>query len=105
MKYVEVAEFRLSIRHCLKSAVAGSFVVLISACGIFSDDATDDSAFQRAVWSGDLDTVKEMVAEGADVNARDAEGNPLLLEAVWRNHLEVAQVLVDAGADVNARER
>ena len=39
-----------------------------------------------------------LVDAGADVNARDAEDDPLLHEARWRGHTEIEQILVDAGA-------
>ena len=66
--------------------------------------APEGSELYRAVWTGDLETVKKLVAEGADANESDEEGNPLLHEAVWRGHTKVARALVDAGADVDARD-
>ena len=65
---------------------------------------TEGSDLYRAVWTGDLETVKKLVAEGADANESDEEGNPLLHEAIWRGHADVVQALIDAGADVNAKE-
>ena len=41
---------------------------------------------------------------GANVNATDADGDPVLHEAIWRDHANVVQILVDAGADVNAQD-
>ena len=66
--------------------------------------ATEGSDLYRAVWSGDVDTLKKLLAEGADVNVNDEDGDLLLHEAIWRDHLDVVQVLIDAGADVNARD-
>ena len=66
--------------------------------------AAEDSGLSRAVWTGDVETVKNLVAAGADANENDEDGNPYLHEAIWRGHLEVVQVLIDAGADVNAKD-
>ena len=38
------------------------------------------------------------------MNARDADGDPLLYTAVWRDKTEALKILVDAGADVNAMD-
>ena len=43
-----------------------------------------------------------LLRPGADVNAVDSEGNPVLHEAVWRGHTEIVSLLIEAGADVNA---
>ena len=74
-----------------------------------SSEASDKTVVEetdlyRAIWTNDPDAVKELVAQGEDVNAKDSEGDPYLHEAIWRGHLEVAQVLIDAGADVNAKD-
>ena len=44
------------------------------------------------------------VAAGADVNARDADGNTPLHRAIW-GEAEILQVLLDNGADVNAQNK
>lgn len=59
----------------------------------------------KAVATGDVERVKGLLAEGADVNQRHpASGvTPLTLAALF-NQLPVAQALLDHGADVNARD-
>ena len=121
-------------RTCSTPIAGALALLSIAACGVFSSDitpvprsaatptsqpaavgqsttsetvdksATEGSDLYRAVWSGDVDTLKKLLAGGADVNVNDEDGDPYLHEAVWRGHLEVAQVLIDAGADVNARD-
>lgn len=55
---------------------------------------------QLASMSGDLATVKLLLAHGADPNEGGA-----LPEAVTFGHAEVAQILIDAGADTGGVER
>ena len=55
-----------------------------------------------AVWRGPLETVRDLIAKGANVDAVDSSGDPLLFEAVWRGHVEITRLLVEAGANVDA---
>lgn len=51
----------------------------------------------------DVNQVKELIASGADVNARDRDGETPLIKAAWMNKsLWVNTALIEAGADVNA---
>src|SRR5438105_3577846 len=56
-----------------------------------------------AVRAGDLAEVREALAAGADVNARDTLGGTPLLDAAWSGNLEITNLLLARGADVNAR--
>ncbi|MBG91170.1 MAG: hypothetical protein CL521_05075 [Actinobacteria bacterium] len=49
--------------------------------------------------------VDVLIANGADVNARDDKGLTALYHAVIGRHTKVLRVLVDAGADVNAQDK
>ena len=45
-----------------------------------------------------------LIDGGADVNAKDAEGNPLLHEAIENNFVEIVRILVvDGNADVDTK--
>ena len=58
----------------------------------------------EAIEKGDIEAVKQHLAAGADVNAKDEEGlTPLHLAASW-GHKEVAELLIGNGADVNAKD-
>jgi ankyrin repeat protein len=52
----------------------------------------------------DRDVVRYLVAQGADTEFRDADGDTALLIAVRGGHLRLARHLVDAGADVDTRD-
>lgn len=47
--------------------------------------------------------VSRLIASGADINARDAQGQTPLLHAVAGNHVAIAKALLAAGADLNAQ--
>jgi ankyrin repeat protein len=49
------------------------------------------------------DTVRWLIREGADVNAKDSDGTTPLIGAVLMGSAESVRLLVAAGADVNAR--
>jgi hypothetical protein len=50
---------------------------------------------------GDADTVRSLVAAGANVNQTDAHGRTALIVAVESNQPAAARALVTAGADLN----
>ena len=58
----------------------------------------------EAVKTGDIDQVKQAIAEGADVNQGDfAFGTPLHL-AANKGHAAIAALLIEKGADVSMKD-
>jgi ankyrin repeat protein len=58
----------------------------------------------ETIGKRDIEAVKQHLAAGADVNAKDEEGlTPLHLAASW-GHKEVAELLIGKCADVNAKD-
>lgn len=51
---------------------------------------------------GSVELVERLIANGADVDARDVRGYTPLYIAIQSGHVEVAKVLIANGADVNA---
>ncbi|MDY6985652.1 MAG: ankyrin repeat domain-containing protein [Candidatus Thermoplasmatota archaeon] len=72
-----------------------------------SNDRDDNGVtpLMLAAAKGDVRRVRDLIAKGADVNARNKWGATALMYAV--NHsgsVEVAKILIENGADVNARD-
>ena len=63
-----------------------------------------DPDLHSAVWRGQTERVRELVAGGANANARTSDNEPLIYEAIWRSHEEIVQILADAGANVNVND-
>ncbi|HEX2660621.1 MAG TPA: ankyrin repeat domain-containing protein, partial [Polyangia bacterium] len=67
-------------------------------------DATASQALTQAAFVCDLIKVRQLLAEGADPNARDEDGRPPLVSAVLGGSIGLVGLLLEAGADVNARD-
>ncbi len=62
------------------------------------------------IWSasatGNIEAVKQHLAQGVDINAKDSTfGSTALSSAALFGHTEIVALLLEAGADVNARNR
>jgi len=64
--------------------------------------ATDISIHDAAAL-GNIEAVKQHLAAGTDVNAKDQNGRIPLQLAAMKGHKEVAELLIAEGADVNAK--
>jgi uncharacterized protein len=60
-----------------------------------------DRALIDAAAGGDAGAVGSLLAQGAQVSARDGRGATALVRAAYGNHLEAAASLIAAGADVD----
>jgi len=62
-----------------------------------------DISIHDAVLDGDIEAVKQHIAAGTDVNAKDIGGYTSLHFAVGKGHKEIVELLIAEGADVNAK--
>ena len=104
-------------RKTIRGALPG-LLVPIAAVGIplalglaFADDAKSDvnrqnadgsTALQWAVFEVDVDEVKRLIDEGADVSLANNYGASPMSLAAEIGHAEILELLLDAGADVNS---
>ncbi|MDB4341952.1 ankyrin repeat domain-containing protein [bacterium] len=60
-------------------------------------------SIHEAVGTGNLEAVKQHLAAGTDVDARDRHDKTTLHNAAWIGHKEIAELLIAEGADLNAK--
>jgi ankyrin repeat protein len=72
---------------------------------VATDTAADaDQRLLAAAASGDEAALHAALSDGADANARDAEGTPATMLATRGHHTSTLRALLDAGADVDAQD-
>ena len=71
--------------------------VLLVGCGPSVD-------IWEAARTGNIEAVKQHLAAGVDVNAKDRMGWTPLCEAAINGHKEIAELLLANGADVNVKD-
>ena len=64
-----------------------------------------DKALLNQYFLSDIDKVKQYLADGANVNAKDKRNKTPLHKAAYGGHREIAELLIDKGANVNARDK
>jgi ankyrin repeat protein len=67
-----------------------------------ADPALDQQVLEAAK-SGDLALVKSLLHKGADLNAKDNDGNTVLMAAAFGGNLELVKFLIDKGMDIDAK--
>lgn len=66
----------------------------------------NESLLSTAVYAGNVEWLRELIADGANVNARDGfDDDTLLHVAASRGNGNVARLLIEAGADTSARDK
>ena len=55
-----------------------------------------------AAGQGNMEVVRYLLNEGADINAREKLGHTALAEAAYYGHVDVVKELLLHGADINA---
>lgn len=62
-----------------------------------------DESLLHAVWGGNADIVELLIKNGADVNATDANGRPVLHIAALGGNISIVKLLVARGARIEAK--
>ena len=87
----------------IATVIAIGLIVMTTFCTeSFAQDQTQ--ALIEAAKKGDLEQVRDLLDEGADVNAKNGDGLTALMAAAETGNLDVVKFLIEKGADVNARE-
>lgn len=68
------------------------------------DNLEQQSPLDAAARLGRLESVRALLAAGADVEAKDGKGRTPLILATMGGHLETVHLLLDKGAAIDARE-
>ena len=105
--------------NSFKNVLSMSLIVLLftSACAQSGSNAKNDSKngthskevmnapemdLQTAVMTGNLETVKQHIAAGSDINMKDQmSGSTPLITAATFDQKEIAKALIDGGADLS----
>jgi len=66
-----------------------------------AEKAKDANLFLKAIKIGDIERIKKLISQGADVNAKDNRGMTPLHNAAYYGQRQVAEVLIAKGANVN----
>jgi uncharacterized protein len=77
---------------------------VLSLAGLFcaAQDSSDEKLFQ-AVANGDMGAVRVLLANGADLQAKDARGDTALMLAVSDRNIPMVKLLLEKGADISGR--
>ena len=85
------------MKHLLLTTIAA---VLLVGC----EPSETDRALLDAAGKGNIEAVKQAIADGADVDAKDSDGWTPLHSAVGRGRKDIFELLIAKGADVNAKD-
>ncbi len=91
------------LRKRLVAGVSMALLVTVVSGQVMLSAA--DTTLADAAMSGNLDAVRSLLQEKADVNTPQGDGMTALHWAAYRDDLEMARLLIDADADVEAKTR
>jgi ankyrin repeat protein len=88
-----------------KSEVNKSAEMKQPKSGIDAPDEQGRTPLMRAAARNDLEAVKTLLAQGANVNGSSGDGYTAVMYAAFYGNSETVEYLLDHGADVNARDK
>jgi len=93
--------------HLIATIVLSIFICSVSV-GSEAEDSKEvnelNKSLLQAAADGNIDKVKSLLSQGADVNVRGAYGQTTLHNAVVRGHQNIAGLLIDKGANIDAMD-
>ena len=101
------------MKHLLLTTIAA---VLVVGCGESQQSAPSpaaepeqptakapDISIHQAAYEGNIEAVKQHLADGVDVNAKNSDGQTPLHYAAMEGYKEIVELLIAEGADLNAK--
>ncbi len=77
----------------------------LAACGRAPrTDPNSITDLMARAFEGNTEAVRELLARGVDINARDSRGHTALMSAALNGHTQTVQFLLDRGAAVDSRD-
>ena len=78
-------------------------ILTFLVCSLVYAGDTEETLW-NAARSGDLETIKKLVAAGVDVNAKTKYNATALAYACDKGHIDIVRYLLDRGAEVNTTD-
>jgi len=98
MKPIRVSRLKFSVL-----LVAALVLILTSGCS--AEISSGRSELGDAAWSYNVQEVKTLLANGADVNFIDKFGDTALMRVSAKGNTEIMKILLDHGADVTINQK
>ena len=96
---------KLHFSRFLNMLILPMFIMLLAHSSMLfaqSKDELNNELF-IAIQNGDAGRVQQLIASGADPNAKNDKGSTALTIAVLMDKPDIARILLNAGADINAK--
>ncbi|MBT9536817.1 MAG: ankyrin repeat domain-containing protein, partial [Nitrospirae bacterium] len=90
----------MKMKGNLISLISVIFILLVGMA-MTGCATTGNTPLMSAVGSGDINAVKRLLNEGADVNAKDSDNYSALMVAALDGYTEIVKLLIEKGADID----
>ncbi len=67
--------------------------------------AASHADLMTAAFEGHTETMKSLISDGADVNARSEDNETALMAAAIMGHEDIVDILLENRADINAKSK
>lgn len=74
------------------------------AFGINSQNENGDTPLMLSVYESDLEAVKQLLEQGADVQIENNSGETVLFSAANQDDMKILRAVIDTGIDLNHQE-
>ena len=92
------------LRRLLRAAMLAAVLPAAAQTAPSAAEAARYTGLHAAAWRGDAARIAQLLAAGADVNARDGHGRTPLHVAAFAQRREAVRALAKGGADLGALE-